>query len=703
MKKIILTLSLTAALGVGFSGCSDYLDSDYIFDERMSIEDVFSNKDYTNRWLARCYYFLGTDELQEVCSKKKMPFNFADDMYYGDGGYEGWKQGNYSESGYSDNSKSTWQSAYKGIRQTSIFLQNIDKNTLFTQEEIADMKGQAHFLRAYYYWMLIRMFGPVPIVSDETIDYTLDYDEIAQPRNTYDECVDYIVREMETAAQTLPLTRGSQNITRPTRGAALALRARALLYAASPLFNGKAPAEVQAGMVTRKGSPLLSSTYDERKWAVAAAAAKDVMDLNVYSLYHAGRKEEVSEGAEAIAYPVTLPPQEDKENQFHTKNWPNGYKDIDPFESYRSIFNGYIAAYTNPELIFTRGHNQGNEGINIMVLHQLPRHYGQGWHTHGMTQKQCDAYYMKDGEDCDGMNDMYAGLEGYTDPLRYNRRKRPTDLVKEEELANYPELGPLGVGVCKQYVGREPRFYASVAYNGSTWNLLNAEENLDEQQNVPIWYYLGDVNGYTTETYWIRTGIGIKKYVHPDDISNQIEQGGYVTNRMKGKVPPDIRYAEILLIYAEALNELSPGTTYDIPAWDKSKTYSISRNIDEMKKGIQPIRIRAGIPDFKQEIYEDQAKFRIKLKRERQIELFAESHRYFDLRRWCDAPIEEPKHIYGCNAYCTKEQYELFHTPVETPSFPSIFTTKMWFWPIHHDELKRNKELSQNVGWTDPE
>ena len=55
----------------------------------------------------------------------------------------------------------------------------------------------------------------------------------------------------------------------------------------------------------------------------------------------------------------------------------------------------------NKELIFTRGQNQSGEGINVMVVHQLPR-IANGWNTHGLTQKQCDAYYMRDGSDCPG-------------------------------------------------------------------------------------------------------------------------------------------------------------------------------------------------------------------------------------------------------------------------------------------------------------
>ena len=173
-------------------------------------------------------------------------------------------------------------------------------------------------------------------------------------------------------------------------------------------------------------------------------------------------------------------------------------------------------------------------------------------------------------------------------------------------------------GVSLQYANREPRFYASVAYNGDVWNLLNSNKNAGEPQNIQVFYYRGDGNGYTNSMFWLRTGIGVKKFVHPDDMG----KGDNNEELIKKKVEPAIRYAEVLLIYAEALNELNG--QYDIPSWDGNKTHIIKRDINEMKKGIRPIRIRAGVPDYTQEEYDDPIEFRKKLKRERQIELMGE-------------------------------------------------------------------------------
>ncbi|MDL2322678.1 RagB/SusD family nutrient uptake outer membrane protein [Bacteroidales bacterium OttesenSCG-928-A17] len=688
MKKIYYIISVAMGAMISLGSCSDYLDSDYLFQDRLSIEDVFKSEDYSKEWLANAYYYLGHGYLSDVASKEWIPFNFADDMYFGDrtDAYKMWKNGEYSEVGtlgtsansgsnISNVTSNVWNDAYKGIRQASIYIQNIHMNEEMSLYKIATTKAEARFLRAYFYWHLLRLFGPIPLLPDEGIDYTLDYADVAMPRSTYEECADFISNELLLAAKDLPMQQDQLSSARPTRGAALALRARVLLFAASPLANGKAGSLVSE-LVDDEGRQLLSATYDESKWAKAAAAARDVMELGVYDLYTSGIRVDGADG-----YPATIHPPVTPENEeFANQNWPKGWKNIDPFESYRTVFNGSISLYGNVELIFTRGQNVVDPGMNRMIIHQLPVE-GSGNNTHGLTLKQCDAYYMNDGADVPGKDREIGRGDGSA---------RPTGYVGSD-AASLERYKPLMANVSLQFADREPRFYASVAYNGALWNLLN--ETLDSKKNQQVFYYRGAASGYSNGTAWLRTGIGVMKYIHPEDTYLNQTSGNFVK-----KTEPAIRYAEVLLIYAEALNELTG--SHNIPSWDGSKTYTISRSTDEMKKGIHPVRIRAGLPDYSADVYGNADEFRIKLKRERQIELMAEGHRYFDLRRWMDAPVEESLPIYGFNVYATKEQRDIFHTPVVVTSLPTTFSKKMWFWPLSHTELKRNYRLTQNPGWT---
>ena len=681
MKKLH-NICIYVLLGLGAISCADNLDSDKYFKDRTTLEDVFTDKTRTEQWLANAYSYLNGENM-EVSTRDNIMWCFADDIYSGAGAdYTKFRTGTYDE-----NWRHSWGQSYKGIRQASLFMQNIHMNTRYTEEEKADLKAQARFVRAYYYWLLLRRYGPVPLLPEEGLDYTDSYDNLARQRNSYDECVEYIASEMLLAAKDLPLERGVNDISRPTRGAALAARARALLYAASPINNPR-PEDTDkfTDLVDHDGRCLIAQEYNEYKWARAAAAAQDVMELpgnnnsHRYELYHANATENESAG-----YPKTVSPY--KDGDFSESNWPDGYKDIDPFESYRAVFNGALSMNANSELIFSRGRNQGDNSLVAMTRHQLPKSVGNGDNSYGMTQKMCDAYYMSDGTDCPG-KERELGIPGRSDT-----RKRVEGFVTKQEAGTEGGYEHLRENVSKQYAKREPRFYASVAFNGSVWSLLKNELNTDhiKDVDVQVFYYRGKNDGFVSTGAWLRTGIGIKKFVHPDDTN-------YGPNILT-KAEPAIRYAEILLIYAEAVNELND--TYNIPSWDGSTTYTIIRNEDELKKGIRPIRCRAGVPDYDLEtVYKNKNEFRKKLKRERQIELMGEGQRYFDLRRWKDADVEESIKVYGCNGLMTEAQKESFHTPVVINDLPTAFSRKLYFWPIAHEELKRNKLLTQNPGWT---
>lgn len=169
-----------------------------------------------------------------------------------------------------------WENAYKNIRACNIFFSRIDESTGVTDAQRELIKGEVHFLRAYLYSMLVSMYGGVPIIT-KAYELNEDY---AVPRNTYEESVNFIIDECEQAANILPLEAAEKG--RATRGAALALKARVLLYAASDLHNSNAswaPGYSNPELVGYVGGDRLA------RWQAAKDAAKAVMDLGIYDLY----------------------------------------------------------------------------------------------------------------------------------------------------------------------------------------------------------------------------------------------------------------------------------------------------------------------------------------------------------------------------------------------------------------------------------
>jgi hypothetical protein len=177
--------------------------------------------------------------------------------------------------------ENVWQNAYIGIRKANVFISNID--VVPVKDELRPgvsmkyaWKSEARFIRAMFYFDLLKRYGGVPILGDKV--FTLD-DDLNVPRNSFEECVNYIVSECDAIKDTLltvPLVSPTANSQRVNNAAALTLKAKVLLYAASPLFNG---GNIDAS------NPLTGYTnFDANRWALAAKAAKDVMALNAFTL-----------------------------------------------------------------------------------------------------------------------------------------------------------------------------------------------------------------------------------------------------------------------------------------------------------------------------------------------------------------------------------------------------------------------------------
>lgn len=656
MKKILLYIFLPIVAGGMFSSCADYLDVDKYFYDQLSIDSAFSKRKYVDGWLSNAF-----EPIQYITEGEGMRRWMSDDIVK----YEGrdYQNGNYSATTNNGDSENLLYKAYEAVRKASTFIDNVDRCGELTEVEKADMKGQMRFIRAYAYWSLIRHFGPVPLIPEHGLDVSLSYEELSLPRASLDEIVAFIDQDLVVAARSLPMVRTVNNMGRPTRGAALALRARILLWVASPLMNGNRDL---FNVKDNHGRQLVPQEYDESKWAKAAAAAKEVMDLGIYELYTIEPSPDTPE--------YERPPYN---AEFSDKNFPDGWADVDPYLSYKSIFDGTIIGSKNPELIFTRT-SRGNEQINHWVSNCMPRTLS-GSNLIGVSQKQVDAYYMDNGQTI-----QEAEATGYYKEDGFTTSSNPLN----EGGAPF-----LPANVSWQYAHREPRFYASIAYCGSIWVCASANEA--QYRNKQIFYYrdLNDGKQGFKEDCPL-TGIGFKKFVNDEDA---FTQGGY---RMD-KTENTIRYAEMLLIYAEALNELTQGKSYTVERYN-GETMTVQRDVNEMRSAMKPIRMRAGVPDFDDVVYANQELFRTALKRERQIELVGENcFRYYDLRRWKDALLEENQPLMGCNINISDDvtRVQEFYRPTVVASMPKVFTQRMYLWPFPDKEMKRNVNLTQNPGW----
>lgn len=642
MKKYIIILASILTL----MSCNNYLSVDKYLNDMLDEETVFTNKNYTQRWLWGTYAYLNEGGIE--IAKGYTCLNFAsDDVIYGDwDNYDQqYQNGQFGPTALLNENR--WNFLYQGIRKATVFINNIDKCTELKADEREDMRGQARFLRAYFYWLLIKQWGPVPIMPDKEISTALSYDKLAVARNTYDECVDYISNELVLAAQVMN-PRSTSWLGQATVGAALATRAKVLLYAASPLYNGN---KDLYNLKNKDGKQLINQEYNEEKWARAAAAAKEVIDLQQYELFT------------VVADVNTLP----LASNCPTATYPNGCGGIDPIQSYVQLFNGATPVSYNSEIIFF---GPGQHMAEDFVRHSMPRE-SNGYNTISVTQKQVDAYLMKDGKPISSPSTNYPYYtSGFT--------------------TNNTTYKPLPSGVFLEYANREPRFYASIAYNGSIWENLSAPGG--SSKNIQVFYYKGKTSGKSPSesNFYLRTGIGNKKYYNPND--------SWVTDgKQIAKIEPRIRYADVLLWYAEALNELT--STHIITSTYTGQDIEVSRNPNEMRYALSRVRFRAGLPDEDVTIYGDVNLFRKAIKRERQVELFMENARYFDLRRWKDALEEENKPIMGLNVDVTETSKNNFFSPKVPSNMRKVFLSKMYLWPIAQDEINKNELLVQNQGW----
>lgn len=354
--RIRIYIGLLMCCLLSFSSCKKFLDQ--VPDDRITMDEVFQKQSLSEQFLANVYSYI-LDEGDPIHNDPFVATADDVDFTWSSGG-----SGNYSINvGNMSRGNITydlWGNYYDGIRSATYFMQHIDENDeirrLHGEQLIDQYKAEARFLRAFFYFCLMRQYGPVILMGDKVVAPDASADQFQLPRSTFDSCVAYVVNELDTVATQLPLTPqrdGSESdadFGRATKGMALAVKARLLLYAASPEYNGNTDA-ILANFKTTKGTPLISRVKDITKWKKAADAAKAVIDLGIYSLYK------------------------------------------DPSGDVMKSLQGIFSQAWNSEQIFVRKAN----GLTTWDVHCEPRQAG-GWSGVGPTQEMVDSYFMSDGK-----------------------------------------------------------------------------------------------------------------------------------------------------------------------------------------------------------------------------------------------------------------------------------------------------------------
>lgn len=549
---------------------------------------------------------------------------------------------------------------YKIIRKSNTILARLNEVDDLTALDRFHIIGNTRFMRAYAYYMLLLDYGPPIIVDDEVIASNENLEYYDRERSTYDEAVEYICSELEEVADLLPESLPLTEFGRPTKGAVYGIIAKLRLFHASPLYNGGNAARTTFGNWKRStdGANYVSQVYDEKRWALAAAAAKRVMDMGMYNLHT------VSADRNTPALPNNITSDPD----FYA-NWDaGGAAGIDHYRSYADMFNGESIILTNPEYVWARNVGYGN----LDLAEFFPVTNG-GRNIVSVTQKVIDNYAMIDGQTIyDSSTDYPYSEEGFTSSV--------------QSFSNFR----LNANVFNMYNNREMRFYASIGFSESYWPMSSSTQ--PGMYNQTITYYYDSPNGKTGEQTGRMvpaTGYVLKKYIHSADAIRG------TNGRVMAKSFPMIRYADVLLWYAEALNNLTTSHTVELGGI----SYTVSRNTDEIKNAFNKVRHRAGQPGLTNSELADASKIQELIERERMVEFLGENKRYYDVRRWGVYEERDSEPIMGMNIEASRDGYYRRVVPNTSRVGERIVNRRMVFLPIPLNELRRLPSMDQNPGW----
>jgi hypothetical protein len=653
-KSLFTGLAVVCLLQV--CSCADYLD--VVPDNIATLDNAFVSAPMAEKYLFTCYSYMpdGID----IANSQSFLIN---DEFWGQYPHTSWFSSNAFEivgrgrQNVVNPAMNYWDGAmncqpmFVGIRTCNTFIENIetvpeesfktlwsDINGTFTEKEW--WTAEAIFLKAYYHYILLRMYGPVPLIR-ENLPVSASVDEVQVPRESVDECFQYIVELLDEAIPRLPETtlKPTADLGRINRVIALSLKAKVLLEAASPLFNGNT--DYASFINPEDNQPFFNQTYEIGKWTKAAEACKAAID----AAHNAGHSLYVFTPMPTDKMNDTLTVQMSIRNAVAEGNinlnregiWLDMNRNTQRLQEYNMVCFDVTFASTFQPMI------ELNPPLKIAEMfysdHGVPIEEDVEWASSG---KYINRYQIRT----------------VTDDERYIMRT--------------------GEQTASLNFDREPRFYANLAFDRCLW-FGNGRFDKDNQ-----WFVKLRSGDPSTENLPI-TGYGGRKLINYQTTMHETA-GAHTTPVNYGW--PIIRLADLYLMYAEALNEAGGPTP-------------------EVFEYLDRIRARAGLetvadswsnyalPAVKTK-YTTQDGLREIIQRERLIEMYAESHRYWDIRRWKRArEMWHNQPVQGWN-YRARDA-ETYYT-VNT-LFTLSFTSKDYFFPIRESNLNVNLRLVQNPGW----
>lgn len=621
MKRLpIYIIVLILAAG---TSCKKYLD--IVPDNVPTIDYAFRLRDEAEKYLYTCYSYL------------------PDNGSYGSnpafcGGDEFWMSeqfSNFDQTGMrilwgkqdaGDPILNYWNTFYAALRDCNIFLDNIDKVGDIKADEKQRWVGEVKFLKAYYHWLLLQRYGPIPVM-DKNIVIGASGDEMKVVRQPVDSVVNLIARLYDEAAEGLPKTiiATKTELGRITQPIALSMKARLLVTAASPLFNGNTS---YAALKNQDGTVLVNQVYSEEKWTRAALACKAAITSC----------QEV--GLQLYTYTSTAKVL------------------VEPFKTQMGIRNSVTEKW-NPEIIWGLSNSLVTTGYQRLAIPRLDPAYLGNESTLGQmapTLKMAELFYTENGVPITEDKEWdYGG--------RYNLR-----------TADETDSGYLieGYETVRLHFKREPRFYADLGFDGGIWFMRNGTWQV--QAKYAQAQSQKNRDGYSLTGYFNKKIVNWE-FVIKDDGGSDAKEYPW----------PEMRLADLYLLYAEASNEANGPSS-------------------EAYEYINKVRARAGIGSVQEAWAQYSSRpdkvnnkdgFREIVHQERLIEMAFEGSRFWDLRRWKTAQDEMTRPLMGWDIAQDKAQFYYQARTVFTP----VFQLKDYLWPIKRDEIVINPKLVQNPGW----